>query len=64
MSLDTAINILMTVTLIEMMVLIGLEVTFAEIVNAARTCPMIARAAAEAPASERATSTPCRWISA
>jgi hypothetical protein len=37
MSLDAAINILVTVTLIEMMVLIGLQVTFAEIVNAART---------------------------
>jgi hypothetical protein len=37
MSLDTAINILVTVTLIEMMVLIGLQVTFAEIVNTART---------------------------
>jgi hypothetical protein len=37
MSFDTAINILVTVTLIEMMVLIGLQVTFAEIVNTART---------------------------
>ena len=37
MSLDPVINILVTVTLIEMMGLIGLQVTFAEIVNTART---------------------------
>jgi hypothetical protein len=37
MSHDPVINILVMVTLIEMMVLIGLRVTFAEIVNTART---------------------------
>ena len=46
MSFDRLINILITVTLIEMMVLIGLRVTFAEIVNTARTWPLIARASA------------------
>jgi bile acid:Na+ symporter, BASS family len=46
MSLDRLINILVTVTLIEMMVLIGLRVTFAEIINTARSWPLIARAAA------------------
>src|SRR6516162_6318083 len=46
MSFDRLINILITVTLSEMMVLIGLRVTFAEIVNTARTWPLIARASA------------------
>jgi hypothetical protein len=31
MSLDRAINILVTITLIEMMVLVGLQVTFTEL---------------------------------
>src|SRR5215831_12846425 len=46
MPLDRLINILVTVTLIEMMVLIGLRVTFAEIVNTVRSWPLIARAVA------------------
>jgi len=46
MPLDRLINILVTVTLIEMMVLIGLRVTFAEIANTARSWPLIARAVA------------------
>lgn len=45
MSLDRLINILVTVTVIEMMVLIGLRVTFAEIIDTARSWPLIARAA-------------------
>jgi hypothetical protein len=39
MPLDRLINILVTVTLIEMMVLIGLRVTFVEIANTARSWP-------------------------
>ena len=46
MPLDRLINILVTVTLIEMMVLIGLRVTFAEIANTARSWPLVARAVA------------------
>jgi hypothetical protein len=42
MSLDRRINILVTATLIEMMVPVGLRVTFVEIVNAARSWPLIA----------------------
>ena len=44
-SLDRLINILVTVTLIEMMVLIGLRVKLADIVNTSRNCPLLARAA-------------------
>src|SRR5262252_4156730 len=46
MPLDRLINILVTVTLIEMMVLIGLRVTFGEIANTVRSWPLIARAVA------------------
>jgi BASS family bile acid:Na+ symporter len=46
MSLDRLINILVTVTLVEMMVLIGLRVTFAELINTAKSRALIARAAA------------------
>ena len=46
MPLDRLINVLVTVTLIEMMVLIGLRVTFAEIANTARSWQLIARAVA------------------
>src|SRR5215472_2269483 len=46
MPLDRLINILVTVTLVEMMVLIGLRVTFAEIINTAKSRALIARAAA------------------
>jgi len=46
MSLDGLIKIVVTVTLIEMMVLIGLRATFAEIVSTAKNLPLIARAAA------------------
>src|SRR5262249_34168345 len=46
MTLDRLINILVTVTLIEMMVLIGFRVTFAEIANTAGSWPLIARAVA------------------
>jgi hypothetical protein len=45
MSLDGPINILVTTTLIEIMVSVGLRVTFAETLNAARSWPLIARAA-------------------
>jgi hypothetical protein len=41
MPLDRLINILVTVTLIEMMVLIGLRVTFAEIANTATSWPLV-----------------------
>ena len=44
-SLDRLINILVTVALIEMMVLIGLRVKLADIVNTSRNCPLLARAA-------------------
>jgi BASS family bile acid:Na+ symporter len=44
MSLDRLINILVTITLIEMMVSIGLRVTFAEIAGVARNWQLIARA--------------------
>jgi bile acid:Na+ symporter, BASS family len=46
MSLDRLINILVTVTLVEMMILIGMRVTFAEIVNTAKRGSSIAWAAA------------------
>lgn len=46
MSLDRLINILVTITLIEMMVSIGLRVTFAEIVLVARNRRLVARALA------------------
>src|SRR5262245_25935930 len=46
MSLDRLINILVTITLIEMMVLIGLRVTFAEIAGTVRNWRLVARAAA------------------
>jgi bile acid:Na+ symporter, BASS family len=39
---DQLINILVTVTLIEKMLLIGLRVTFAEIINTAMSWPLIA----------------------
>ncbi len=44
-SLDRLINILVTITLIEMMVLIGLRVTFAELVETIRNWRLVARAA-------------------
>lgn len=46
MSLDRLINILVTITLIEMMVLIGLRTTFAELARTARDWRLLARAAA------------------
>ena len=45
MSLDRAINILVTITLIEMMVLVGLQVTFTELAQAAKNWWLLARAA-------------------
>ena len=45
MSLDRLINILVTITLIEMMVLIGLRVTFAELGRVARNWRLVGRAA-------------------
>jgi|SRR5262245_38877720 len=46
MSLDRLINVLVTITLVEMMVLIGLRVTFAEIAGTVRNRGLVARAAA------------------
>jgi BASS family bile acid:Na+ symporter len=46
MSLDRLINTLVTITLIEMMVLIGLRVTFAELIETARNWRLVARALA------------------
>jgi BASS family bile acid:Na+ symporter len=46
MSLDRLINLLVTITLIEMMVLIGLKVTFAELARTAGDWRLVARAAA------------------
>ncbi len=46
MSLDRLVNILVTITLIEMMVLIGLRVTFAELGDVARNWRLVGRAAA------------------
>jgi hypothetical protein len=43
MSLDGPINIPVTTTLIELMAPVGLRVTFAEIVDTARSSPPIAR---------------------
>src|SRR5262249_25957627 len=45
MSLDRLINIVVTVTLIEMMVLIGLRVTFAELGATVRDWRLLSRAA-------------------
>lgn len=45
MSLDRAINVLVTITLIEMMVLLGLQVTFTELAQAAKNWWLLARAA-------------------
>jgi BASS family bile acid:Na+ symporter len=45
MSVDRLINILVTVTLIEMMVTVGLRVTFAELAETARNWRLVARAA-------------------
>jgi bile acid:Na+ symporter, BASS family len=45
MSLDRLINLLVTITLIEMMVLIGLRVTFAELIEIGRSFRLVARAA-------------------
>jgi BASS family bile acid:Na+ symporter len=44
MTIDQAINVLVTVTLVEMMVAIGLGVTFAELAAVARTWRLVARA--------------------
>jgi bile acid:Na+ symporter, BASS family len=45
MSTERLINILVTITLIEMMVTVGLRVTFAEIIETARDWRLVARAA-------------------
>jgi len=45
MSLDRTINILVTITLIEMMVLVGLRVTFADLAATAKNWRLVARAA-------------------
>jgi BASS family bile acid:Na+ symporter len=44
MSMDQVINVLVTITLIEMMVAIGLGVTFADLANVARDWRLVARA--------------------
>ena len=46
MSLDRLINILVTITLVEMMVLIGFRATFAELIHTARNWRLVARAVA------------------
>jgi BASS family bile acid:Na+ symporter len=45
MSVDRLINLLVTVTLMEMMVTVGLRVTFTEIVDTARNWQLVTRAA-------------------
>ena len=45
MSLDRVINILVTITIIEMMVLVGLRVTFTELAQTAKNWWLVARAA-------------------
>ena len=45
MCLDRLINILVTITLIEMMVLVGLRVTFTELAQTAENRRLVARAA-------------------
>ena len=45
MSLDRLINILVTITIIEMMMLIGLQVTFNELLHTARNWRLVVRAA-------------------
>ena len=44
MSLDRAINILVTIALVEMMVLVGLRVTFADLASTAKNWRLVARA--------------------
>ncbi len=46
MSLDRLLNLLVTITLVEMMVLIGLKVTFAELAGTIKDWRLVARAAA------------------
>jgi bile acid:Na+ symporter, BASS family len=46
MTIDQIINLLAAITLFEMMVAIGLGVTFAEVLGVARDWPLVARAAA------------------
>ena len=46
MSLDRLLNVLVIITLIEMMVLVGLGVTFAELVDTGRNWRLVARAMA------------------
>ena len=43
MSLDRLLNVLVIITLIEMMVLVGLGVTFAELVDTGRNWRLVAR---------------------
>lgn len=45
MTLDRLLNVLVTITLVEMMVLIGLKVTFAELAETGRDWRLVARAA-------------------
>jgi bile acid:Na+ symporter, BASS family len=45
MSVDQVVNVLVTITLIQLMVAIGLGVTFAEVVHVARNWSLVARAA-------------------
>ena len=45
MSIDRLVNVLVTITLIEMMVTVGLRVTFAEIIDVARNGRLVTRAA-------------------
>lgn len=45
MSIDRMINVLVTITLIQMMVAIGLGVTLAQVVDVARNRRLVARAA-------------------
>jgi BASS family bile acid:Na+ symporter len=45
MSIDRLINLVVTIALIEMMVTVGLRVTFAEIIDTGKDWPLVARAA-------------------
>src|SRR5262249_26396522 len=45
MTIDQLINVLVTITLIEMMVAIGLDVTFVDLVSVVRNWRLVARAA-------------------
>lgn len=59
MSLDQLISVVVTITLIEMMVLIGLRVAFSELVQTVKNWQLVARAAAANYRSSRGSPSFC-----